>query len=188
MRPDQASARWAGVLDSDEAGPRAILAYLGAYGPATTENFRSFVARGTLSVRQLRRWFAAARDHLLEVDVDGDRALIRAEDADELATTSPSREVRLLPGFDQFVMGPGTDDGHVVPAQRRAAVSRQSGWITPVVLRGGVIHGTWELDAERISIAWFREAGSPPRDALADEVARLASILDRSLEAEIHRT
>ena len=57
-----------------------------------------------------------------------------------------------------------------------------------MVLRGGVIHGTWELDAERISIAWFREAGSPPRDALADEVARLASILDRSLEAEIHRT
>jgi hypothetical protein len=30
-----------------------------------------------------------------------------------------------------------------VPVSRRAAVSRQAGWISPVVLVGGVVCGTW---------------------------------------------
>jgi hypothetical protein len=43
-----------------------------------------------------------------------------AEDLDELATTRPTSAVRLLPGFDQYLQGPGTADGHFVPATRRA--------------------------------------------------------------------
>lgn len=49
------------------------------------------------------------------MDVRGDRAYILAEDLDELLSTKPTRQVHLLPGFDQFVMGAGTKDGHVVP-------------------------------------------------------------------------
>ncbi|HEY6056625.1 MAG TPA: hypothetical protein VIV06_01265 [Candidatus Limnocylindrales bacterium] len=41
------------------------------------------------------------------------------------------------------------------------AVSRQSGWISPVVVAGGVVSGTWEVDAERVTVAWFGEAGAP---------------------------
>jgi hypothetical protein len=93
--------------------------------------------------------------------------------------------VRLLPGFDQYVLGPGTDDGRVVPASRRAAVSRQSGWISPVVVVGGVVCGTWELDVDLVRIAWFGEAGTPPRKALRAELVRLSSILDRELRPVI---
>src|SRR5947208_8128189 len=185
MRPDHASSRWAGVPDPDHAAPTVIGAYLSAYGPATVENFRSFMARGRISARQLRGWFAAAAGRLAEVDVDGDRALVLAEDQDELATKA-SAEVRLLPGFDQYVMGPGTEDGHVVPATRRSAVSKQSGWIAPVVVLGGVVRGTWELDGDIARISWFGEQGSPPRDALKEEVARLSSILERPLGTEVH--
>ena len=93
--------------------------------------------------------------------------------------------MRLLPGFDQYVLGPGTGDGHVVPRARRAAVSKQSGWIAPVVLAGGSVCGTWEVDREAVRVAWFREAGHPPRKALESEVARVRSILDRDLRAAI---
>ena len=124
-------------------------------------------------------------DQLAEVEVDGEPAHVLAEDLDELASTKPTRAVRLLPGFDQYVLGPGTADGHVVPAARRAAVSRQAGWISPVVVAGGVVSGTWELNRDRVHIAWFSEAGRTPRTALKAEVARLSSILDRDLGSAI---
>jgi Winged helix DNA-binding domain len=100
----------------------------------------------------------------------------------------PTRAVRLLPGFDQYVLGPGTGDTHVIPAARRRAVSKQSGWIAPVVVAGGVVTGTWELDGEHVRIAWFEESGRPPRKALRVEVDRLAAILDRDVRAEITLT
>jgi hypothetical protein len=73
----------------------------------------------------------------------------------------------------------------VVPAARRAAVSKQSGWISPVVVARGVVCGTWELDSDRVLVAWFREAGRLPRNALEAEVTRLSSILDRDLRVAI---
>ena len=93
--------------------------------------------------------------------------------------------MRLLPGFDQYVLGPGTGDGRVTPTSRRAAVSRQAGWISPVVVVGGVVCGTWELDGDSVRVGWFEEAGRPPRKALHAEVSRLSSILDRDLRPAI---
>jgi hypothetical protein len=83
------------------------------------------------------------------------------------------------------VLGPGTADEHVVPAGRRAAVSKQSGWISPVVVSGGVVSGTWDAAGDRLLVTWFREAGRPPRAALSAEAARLGSILGRELRPEI---
>jgi len=39
--------------------------------------------------------------------------------------------------------------GTVVPSARRTAVSRQAGWISPVVVARGVVCGTWTLDGDR---------------------------------------
>lgn len=55
-----------------------------------------------------------------------------------------------------WLLGPGTADGHVVPAARRRAVSKQSGWISPVVVAGGKVCGTWALDGDRVPIGWFK--------------------------------
>jgi hypothetical protein len=162
-----------------------MAAYFAAYGPATIDGFGTWLAGGWFGKRQLRTWFEELGDRVAEVEVDGERAYVLAEDLDELASARPTRAVRLLPGFDQYVMGPGTADGHVVPTARRAAVSKQSGWISPVVVAGGVVCGTWELDGEQVRIAWFSEAGRPPRKALDSEVARLSSILDRDVRPAI---
>jgi hypothetical protein len=184
-RPDVASSSWAGIPDPDEAAPTVIVAYLAAYGPATAANLRNWLARGRIGARQLRTWFGALGDRLAEVQVDGELAYVRAEDLDDLAAAHPSRAVRLLPGFDQYVLGPGTEDGHVVPAARRSAVSRQSGWISPIVVSGGVVCGTWSLKSDQVQVAWFKEAGRPPRDALDAEVSRLASIVGADLRVAV---
>ena len=102
------------------AAPIAIRAYLGAYGPATVEAFSDWVSGGWFSKKRMRTWFADLGDALVEVEVDGEPAWILAEHADELAATKPTSAVRLLPGFDQYVLGPGTKDGRVTPAARRA--------------------------------------------------------------------
>ena len=185
MRPDQASARWAGVPEPDAAAPTAILAYLRAYGPATVEEFSNWISRGRVAKRSLRAWFAALGDRVAEVEVEGEHAYVAAEDLDALAAATASSAVRLLPGFDGWVLGPGTEDTHVIPPGRRGDVSRQSGWIAPLVLVGGVVAGTWGQEDGAIRIAWFRESGRVPRGALDAEVARLSSILGRELRPEV---
>ena len=171
--------------DPDEAAAVAIVAYFRSYGPATIDAFRNWLAGGWFGKRQLRTWFRGLEHLFVPVEVDGEPAHVLAEDLDELASTPPTTVVRLLPGFDQYVLGPGTGDGRVVPTSRRAAVSRQSGWISPVVVVGGVVCGTWELDADNVRVAWFGDAGRPPRNALRAEVTRLSSILARDLRPEI---
>ena len=179
--PSAASSRWAGIPDPDDAAPRAIAAYLGTYGPATSDAFGNWLAGGYFGKRQLRAWFSGLGDRLAEVDVDGERAYVLAEHLDELASCKPTKTLRLLPGFDQYVLGPGTSDARVVPSARRAHVSKQSGWIAPVVVGGGVVRGTWELDGEVVNVAWFEESGRTPRSALGAEVERLSTIIGRPL-------
>jgi hypothetical protein len=159
-----------------------MAAYLRAYGPSTVDAFGNWLAGGYFGKRKLREWFAALEPQLAEVDVGGTQAYVLAEDLDELVAMPPTAAVRLLPGFDQYVLGPGTADGRVVPSARRAAVSRQAGWISPVVVSGGVVRGTWELDGDRVRVSWFRESGRLPRTALRAETARLATILGRELQ------
>jgi hypothetical protein len=185
MRPDQASPRWAGIPDPDVAGPLAIAAYIGTYGPTTAAGFSNWMSRGLIPAKRVKAWFAELGNRLTAVDVDGEPAFILSEDLDDLVATKPSRTVRLLGGFDQWVLGPGTDDPHVIAPKRRAAVSKQSGWIAPIVVAGGVVSGTWELDAQAVRVAWFREAGKPPVRRLEAEVRRLGQTLDRRLDLSL---
>lgn len=184
-RPDVVSSRWAGLPEPDEAAPIALAAYLGAYGPATVDAFGNWLTGGWFGKRRLRGWAAMLGGRLVEVAVDDQPALILAEHVDDLAATTPTDEVRLLPGFDQYVLGPGTADGHAVSPARRAAVSRQAGWISPVVVAGGLVAGTWELHGDVVRVTWFTEAGSVPRRALEAEAERLATRVGRPVRLEI---
>jgi len=98
-------------------------------------------------------------------------------------TWKPSSTVRLLSAFDQWVPGPGTDDPRVVPAAHRRKVSKQSGWIAPVVVVGGLVSGTWKLDGDHVEVAWFSDAAKTPTRALNAEVARMSKIVGRDLTA-----
>ena len=144
-RPEAASSRWAGVPAPDEAAPVAIAAYFSTYGPANIDAFGNWLAGGWFGKRRLRTWFGALGDRMGEVEVDGEPAHVLAEDLEELASTRPTEAVRLLPGFDQYLVGPGTADG-----QRRAggAASRgEQAERLAIAGRGGEWRGMRHLGA-----------------------------------------
>jgi hypothetical protein len=181
MRTDQAAPGWQGLPSPEEAAPLAIRAYLGAYGPSTPETFSTWLAGGYFARKQLRGWFADLGDELAAIDVDGERQYLLREHLQELASTQPSGTVRLVPGFDQAVLGPTTRDTHVLDPARRSAVSRTAGWIAPVVLVDGRICGTWETRDDQLVIDWWPERGAPLEKGLGAEVARIGELLGRPL-------
>jgi hypothetical protein len=172
-RPD-ALPGWKGVPEPDDAAPTAIAAYLGAYGPATPEVFDAWLSRSSLSKRVLRGWFAAMGDRLTTVEVGGQDAYILSEHADDLAAAEPSRSVRLLGGFDQYVLGPGTNDRQLLAAEHRDKVSKAAGWISPIVVSGGRITGVWELDGDEVVVSVFPGEDTPSTAEMEAEVAHVA--------------
>jgi len=177
-RPDQWLPDWAGVPDPVEAAKVVIPAYLRAYGPATPERFDAWLTRGTSKKAVVRSWFAGLEDRLATVEIDGDPAFLLAEDVDSLDRTSPTRTVRLLPAFDQYVLGPGTKAEEIIPPSRRAEVSRTAGWISPVVVAGGGVVGTWEIDDRKPQVRLFEEADPIRGPALDAEIARIEELLN----------
>jgi hypothetical protein len=170
--------RWAGVPDLDEAGMRAVETYFRAYGPATPDHLQYWLGQGLSAGRKrIDGWFARLGERLAEIEVDGQQHYIFRDDLDELTGTTSSNAVRLLPTYDQWLLGAGTADPRIVPPARRELVSRGAS----VVIVGGVVTGTWSLADDEVTIDWFPESGRAPKDALDGEVDRLAAILGRSL-------
>jgi hypothetical protein len=174
--------RWAGVWDLEKAGPYAIAEYVRAYGPTTPEHVHRWLGGGlSAGAGRLRAWLGALGDRLTPVDVDGRSTLVLTEDVDALMAARPTHAVRLLPGHDQWVMGPGTDDEQVVPRARRDPVTRKANLVTV----GGVVAGTWVAGPSVLRVTWFGENGTPPLSTLEQEAARLAGLLGRPLETAV---
>jgi hypothetical protein len=174
--------RWAGVPELNEAGMRAVAAYFGAYGPATPDHVQYWLGEGLGAGRKrIQAWIAAFGDRLVAVDIEVETAFVLREHLEDLTATSPTTAIRLLPAYDQWVLGPGTADAHIVPRARRALVSRQAN----IVIDGGVVSGTWTLTHDHVAVNWFAEGGPPPKKGLADEVERLATILGLPLQLSV---
>lgn len=176
---------WAGIWDLDEAGPHAIVSYFRAYGPATEEHVHYWLGSGLSAGRKrLRSWLTVLQDRLTALDIEGETAYVLDEDLDELVATPPTNAVRLLPGHDQWVLGPGTKDPHVVAPAHRTPVTRKAN----LVVAGGVVSGTWTIRADHLSVAWFGEHGTPPRKALDEQTTRIADVLGRPLSTTVTTT
>jgi hypothetical protein len=167
---------WSGVPEPEEAAHTVIPAYLRAHGPATPATFDAWLTRGVSRKAALRSWFGSLGDRLSSVEVDGLECSVMAEDVEALARTRPSKGVRLLAGFDQYILGPGTGDVRIVPAQHRRDVSRTAGWISPVVIHEGRVVGVWELADGKADVRLFPESPNVPKKALEAEVARVAGL------------
>ncbi|NUU19832.1 hypothetical protein HP550_21520 [Cellulomonas humilata] len=167
---------WSGLVEVDVAGPRAVESYVRAYGPTTPAHLQYWLGEG-LGVRRghLRTWIAGLGEQLASVEVEGEPALVLREDVEELTAAGPSTTVRLLPRYDQWVLGPGTADPHVVPVAQRAAISRGAN----LAVVGGVVRGTWSQSDDEVAVAWFEDA--PARAAVEREVERLSTVIGRPL-------
>lgn len=180
FRSPAASPRWTGLPDLDDAGRRAVLAYLDAYGPATRDNLHYWLVAGlSAGRRRVDGWLGdLADDGVVEVRVDGVAMLHLREHLAPLAAADPEPDATvLLPGYDQWVLGPGTADPRIVPAAHRPVVTRGAN----VVVRAGRVAGTWKVAGNHLAVSWFADAARPPRAEVGAEVERLSGLLDRPL-------
>ena len=157
--------------------------FLGAYGPATEHDLARWWGGG--GVAGARRSIAALGDEAVPVDLEGSKAWMLAADARELGEAAPAKSARLLPGFDQYVVGASRHAEKLLPAGLRSRVYRPQGWISPVLLVNGRMEGTWrhELKGSGVSVVIepFGRMATWARRAAEEEAERLAAFFGGSL-------
>jgi winged helix DNA-binding protein len=162
---------WRGVPPIEEAVRTVLRGYFGAHGPASADAFSNWLMRRMNRKSDLKAWFAVMADELATVEVDGAPLQVPHEHVEELLETPPTEAVRMLGGFDHYVLGAGTDATYLIPAERRAEVSRAAGWISPVIVHRGRVVGVWDAKTGERTL-WE----DVPADALRAEADRLAAL------------
>lgn len=171
---------WVGewkTVDPGRAVQDVLRAFLDGYGPANLDELHRWSA---LDKPVLRTAVAGLGDELVELDTEGHRGWTTVAGAAAIAAAAPSPVVRLLPGFDPYVVGALRQLEHLLPSPaHKAAVSRASGWISPVLLVGGRIAGTWTQEVTgggrlAVEVAPFAPLPAPVRAAAEAEAGRWA--------------
>jgi hypothetical protein len=156
----------------DEALAELARRYFAAFSPATAADFSTW--SGLPSARAV----ALIRDELTDANVDG-RAGFR------LGEVAPARGLRLLPAFDNYVIG-YRDRTAILHPDRHPAVY-QGGMIRPVAVLDGQGFGTWALDRAtgRIVLTPFQRLSAPVRRRVEAEATDVGRFLDRELELHL---
>ncbi|MEV0198518.1 winged helix DNA-binding domain-containing protein [Nonomuraea sp. NPDC050691] len=92
-----------------------------------------------------------------------------------LARQAAGVPVRLIPAFDEFLLGWRSRDP-VVPAAHARQVFPGGGILRPVVLADGLAAGVWERKGPEVTVKPF---GPLPAEPLAEEVADVRRFLSR---------
>jgi hypothetical protein len=165
--------------ETDSGGAHVVRRYLGAYGPATREQFARWF--GMTSAPQAEKLLRSLGDDVAEVVLDGGPAFVLAADVEEIMAAEPQGAVNLLPAFDQYVVGAPRNTAAVLDPAHQAKVYRPQGWLSPVLLVDGVIAGTWSVDGKgrdtRIVVDPFEPLSAAVAQRAASEAQRLAAIL-----------
>jgi hypothetical protein len=182
-RPDTWLATAAPSVDPQTATAEVARRFLTTYGPATYHDFARWWAGGGISTA--RQWIASLGEEVTPVELDGTRAWMLTVHARELRELPPNRSVRLLPGFDQYVVGASYHAERLLPGDLRSRVYRPQGWISPVLVVNGRMDGTWrhEIKGSRVEVVIepFVKVPSWVRRAAEREAERLAAFLGCTL-------
>ena len=183
-RPSSWVASLAPSMDSEAATAIVTRRFLSAYGPATYHDLARWWGGGGVSTA--RQWIAALGEEVRSVDLAGEQAWMLAVDAQEARDLPPIRSVRLIPAFDQYVIGASRHAEHLLPGDLRSRVYRQQGWISPVLLVNGFIHGVWhqeKIKGSRVDavIEPFLKVPAWTRSGAEEEAERLAAFLGGTL-------
>jgi len=170
-------------VDPHAAAAGIARRFLAAYGPATDGDLARWWGGGGVSAA--RKWIASLGEEVCPVQLDGKPAWMLAAGARELRGLPPPRSVRLLPGFDHYVVAASRHAERLLPGDLRSRVYRQAGWLSPVLLVNGLMQGVWrhEVKGSRVEVAIepFVKAPLWVRRAAAQEAERLAAFLDGRL-------
>jgi hypothetical protein len=131
-----------------------------------------------LTITDVRRGLALARDELAELRVDGVLHHLDPETPDRLAACRDEAEgVFLLPGFDEFVLGYADRGAVLDPAFADRIVPGGNGMFRATVVSDGRIVGTWR----RTGRGAARAVQPEPFTAFTDDVAAMIPKLAAAL-------
>ena len=167
-------------ISVDKAQTTLFHRYLQAYGPATLQDFSRWSGVSMSRVTQLRELL----HDVVQFDVEQSHLLLPAKDYEDLKNSGlEGMNVRLLPGFDSYLLGHAIKD-HLVEPVHYKKVYRNQGWISAVVLVDGRIEGTWTYSKRRgrteVDIRPFKKLSVKVRDQVESEAASLAKFMDAS--------
>ena len=183
-------ATWLAARVAQKADPETTMVditrrFLAAYGPATHRDLSRWWGGGG-GVTAVRKRIAQLGGEVVEVSIDGTQAWMLSAHVRKLRDLPMKRSVRLLPGFDQYVVAASHHASHLLPGNLRSRVYRPQGWISPVLLVNGFMQGVWrhEIKGSRIEVVIepFVKAPAWVRRAAGEEAERLAEFLGGSLK------
>jgi hypothetical protein len=168
---------------------------LSVYGPAKAGDLGPWWG----ATRQhAERMIAALGSRATQVSVEGEPYWMLANQVASLAATPATRVVRLLPGFDQWVVcasrrvGPRSRAGPGLPAldpAHRTRIYRLQGWVSPVLVVDGRIEGVWKHQRRgrrlHVDVEPFRALPRWTRRPLEAEAERLAAFLGGDLRLAV---
>jgi hypothetical protein len=127
--------------DAATALTTVVHRFLDAYGPATEADFARWWGVPPAEGKRLIRPLAS---DLVHVELGGTPAWVTEAGAEGLAAATPLRgHVRLVPGFDVYVLAPHGHRRHAWPEGLHDRISRAAGWISPALLVDGRVEGVW---------------------------------------------
>ncbi len=158
--------------------------YLHTYGPATVKQFTLWW--GGAAGGNARGIFKKLGDEVTTIDLDGVPVTLLARDLEDLVNAEPQRTVRLLPAFDQYVVGAPREPSPVLKAGLKPRVYRNQGWFTPVLLVDGRMLGVWRHTRVgsrlKVDIEAFETLPRWVKKAAEDEAAKLSNFLGGKLD------
>ena len=183
VRPDQWIGAWQ-EYNAEEMLTAIVRRYLATYGPAIYEDFAHWW--GSRYLREVRAAFQRLGDEIIEVTIEGRNVWALTTMVEQVGNLPPAPPACLLPGFDAYVIGVLPHLEHVLPGSLKAQISRQSGWISPVLLAHGKIAGVWrhEKRGQRVvvQIAPFASLDAALKRPIQEEADRLGAFLGAPAE------
>jgi winged helix DNA-binding protein len=170
-------------IDAQAATEMVTRRFLAAYGPATYHDLARWWGGG--SIVTARQWIAALGEEVLPVEVEGAQAWMLRADARKARELPLQRSVRLIPSFDQYIIGASLHAEHLLVGAARSRVYRPQGWISPVLLVNGFMQGVWRHEVKgsrvEVTIQSFLRVPAWVRRGAEEEAERLATLLGCNL-------
>jgi hypothetical protein len=185
-------ADWLPAAPDPGGDPPQVLAelarrYLHACGPATPHDLAGWSG---VTVREAQTGFDAIEADLVPVETPAGSAWLLAQQWDQRAAIQPDRTVRLLPRYDNYLLG-YRDRTFMVTAAFAKHIHPGGGLIRPTLMVDGQARGIWRLARGKATSTVIVQpftpldpALLPALDAEVQDIGRfLGTPVDRVVEA-----
>lgn len=187
------AADWLGPAPPETSDMQRALAlvaerYLGAFGPASIEDFAQWLGRRP---PQVRSGIHALGDRLVMFTDETGRKLFDLADASR-PSSSKNAPARFLARWDSVLLGHQPKfRTRILPADYHSAVNRANADVLPTYLIDGFVAGTWRHEPSKrdapgvLELSPLRRLSAREKRDLTAEAKRLAGFLEAETETGV---